>query len=492
MTDLAQPFSATRAPRRQHAWLAAAAITTLPLLLLLGREMWEAPFPINETIGILQDTGVMADAADSPHSLLDPKLLSFFDPTPRSWYRPLYWVTWYAFWHITHSLDTTLLLFTLLEILTVLLLVIGFLWQARPETVMSYAAATVAVSILVGTPGLRENLEVPLPMTLVGMLFALLVWMLLERQHRWWHGPALIVLTALAVGYKEQGLVLVPVLVVAWWVGAPGVRRGTAVTIVLLTLAYLVLRFSTAGSWRPFEQDVAIGFEAISAADASQQFGAFPYWVYAYNAAATVANILFSEPTGGAFTAVKSALEGDLRPWQINHVLTSTATTALLAWWAVQTWRREASTPWSIEMRLVIALGIAIAASGALGFNYSRDRLGGMAVVFYALGSYYALRQAGLRLSQASRLTMMAAAVPLLLLSAGWQLRAIGTVDSVEARARRTHREWVANRAHEKVGHASQGDWLRILTEMEPQGVTPVTERTPEYERRASRWLGTR
>ena len=35
---------------------------------------------------------------------------------------------------------------------------------------------------------------------------------------------------------------------------------------------------------------------------------------------------------------------------------------------------------------------VALAACGALSFDYSRDRLGGMAVPFYALAAYFALR----------------------------------------------------------------------------------------------------
>jgi hypothetical protein len=173
-------------------------------------------------------------------------------------------------------------------------------------------------------------------------------------------------------------------------------------------------------------------------------------------------------------------------------VLTSTATTVLLVWWAVATWRREPSATWSPESRLIVVLVLAVAASGALGFNYSRDRLGGMAVVFYALASYYAVREAACRLGRAGLLRIVAASLPLMLLSAGWQVRAIGTVDSVQGRARRTHREWIANRHLTRIAHSGEESYLRIFAAMEPQGVAPVRGRTPEFERRADAWLSPR
>jgi len=43
--------------------------------------------------------------------------------------------------------------------------------------------------VLVGTPGFRDNLELPLIYTTVGMPLLLIVWILVESKHRWWHPP---------------------------------------------------------------------------------------------------------------------------------------------------------------------------------------------------------------------------------------------------------------------------------------------------------------
>ena len=496
MTDRANDLPPPPPPagRRSFFWLVVTLLTILPLLFVLSRELWQSPFPINETVSLLEGSGILSDDAGSPHSLSDPRLADIYSPATRSWYRPFYWTTWYGFWHLTHSLDATLLLFRLVQVLTPILLILGMVWHLKPRALHEYAAAVIAVAVLVGTPGFRENLEVPLLMTLVGMLFAMLVWILLEREHRPWQGPAIVLLIILAVGYKEQGLVLVPIVVGAWLAGAPGVRRGTALVTIVLTLAYLAVRFETAGSWRPFEQDVGFGFRVIPIAEAAERFaGAARYGLYAYNAVATVANILFSEPTDGTFRVVQAVRESRVMPSQIINVITSTATTILLLWWGVLAWRqRGPRRPWTPEFRMLVGLVLAVGASGALGFNYSRDRLGGMAVVFYALAAYYAFRSVGLRLGDARPAKIAVVALPLLLLSTGWHMRALGSADWVEMRSRKAYREWVATRYDERKSHTDRAKWLEVFSAMEPQGVKAVPGRDPLYERWAYRLMGTR
>ena len=47
-----------------------------------------------------------------------------------------------------------------------------------------------------------------------------------------------------------------------------------------------------------------------------------------------------------------------------------------------------------LELLIVATMLVAVMACGVLSFNYSRDRLGGMAVPFYALAAFFALRAA--------------------------------------------------------------------------------------------------
>ena len=463
--------------RQEHWWTAAVFLVSAPLLLTLVRVLWRTPYPISETIALLEDVDT------SPPSF-------FLNPATKSWYRPLYHLTWMALWRGTGSLDVSLVLFKLIEIAAVAGLLALFIWRLRPHRLIDAAAATVAVAVLVGTAGFRDNLELPLIYTTVGMPLLLIVWILLEREQRAWYLPVILSLTLLAIGYKEQGLVIVPVVLAAWWMRAPGATRATAVSIVAMTAVYLAVRFSTSGSWPAFVQDVGYGLTMLSPSEATARFGTFPIAMYAYNVVVTVMNILFSEPTSGVFTIIRDARNGELAPWELNHVISSTALTVLIVWWGAGERRRHRGTPWSIESRVFIATVIAIVASGALGFNYTRDRLGGMAAVLYALAAFYAVRAAADRVLQASSALFVAASVALLLLAGAWQLRAIGTVEHARLTASKDRREWITNLQRRRTEFAARAAYLRILNAMTDQGVNPSAARPSEMPRWASSVIG--
>jgi hypothetical protein len=459
--------------RSGHWWTAAVFGVTAPLLLTLVRVLWRTPYPISETIALLEDVDT------SPASF-------FLDPARRSWYRPLYHLTWMALWRGTGSLDTALVLFKGIEVAAVGGLIALLIWHLRPRTPIAAAAATFAVAVLVGTPGFRDNLELPLIYTTVGMPLLLIVWMMLEREGRWWYTPVILALTMLAIGYKEQGLVIVPIVLVAWWMGAPGASRTTAAAIVVVTAVYLAIRFSTSGSWPTFVQDVGYGFTMLSPDQATIRFGTFPLGMYVYNVVVTTTNILFSEPTAGVFTIVRDVRSGEVAAWEINHVISSTVLTALIVWWGVRTLRDNRGTRWSVESRVFAATVIAVAASAALGFNYTRDRLGGMAAVFYALAAYYAARTAAERLVHAPRQLAISMGVVLVLLAGTWQLRTIGTVEHARLTAFKDRREWITNLQRRRVEFVNRTPYLRILNAMIDQGITPSVPRPTAL----SEWAG--
>ena len=464
-------------PLRESGWWTVAVFAiALAFLVPLALAMWKTPYPISEAIALLED----AEIAE----------YQVFDPTVRSWYRPLYHLTWRILWDGPASAGTALPLFTLIEIGAAVGLVLIFIRYLRPRTLLDAAAAAFAVAVLVGSPGYRDNLEIPLLMTLVGMPLALGVWMLLEQPHRLWRAAAIVLLTFVAIGFKEQGLVIVPVVVGAWWMGAPGARRSTTAITVVLTLAYLAVRLSTRGTWNAFEQDVGIGFSTLGADEASARFGAMPWIIYAYNAASTAANVLFSEPTAGQFRFVFGLTHGRLEPWEWNHVLSSAAVTGLIGWWGIGTLRRNAGQPWSAESRLFVATVLAVLASGALGFNYARDRLGGMAVPFYALTAYFAVRAAAERAAAARPGRLAAAVLALVLLGAGWQLRAIGTLEQARVRSAQNHREWIVDLDSRRARFARRAVYMRTLEALAPQGTGPALARPTPYPEWFRRLLG--
>lgn len=450
-------------------WIGVVLLVIAPISVALLLSIWRSAFPISETISLLEE----ADGST---------VARFFDPTIRSWYRPLFHVTLLGFWNASGSLLAGLHWFRYLEVGSVLVLLLLLVRYLRPTTGLQAAAALVSVSVMTSMPGFRDNLEIPLLMTLVGMPMALLVWMLLEREHRWWFTPVILALTMMAIGYKEQGLVIAPVVVGAWWMGSPGARRSTTAVVVLAVVAYLVMRFSTSGHWAPFEQDVGFLFGELGRDEAAARFGDRVWVLYAYNALATVGNILFSEPSRGTFLVTDHFLAGEARPWEWIGVASSTLTTVLIGWWGVVSLRRDwRATRWSPESRLFVILVLVLGASGALGFNYARDRLGGMAVPFYAAAVYFAVLLAAERAATASLMRCATIGLMLVMLAGAWQLRAIGTVQDARSRAARTHRTWITSLSGAEATLPHRPTYLRIMRTMTPQGTDPARARRPSY-----------
>ena len=463
---------------RPYFWTAAVLMISAPFVVILCVTLWQSPVSITEVVALLEDV------AERP-------LGRFFSPNT-AFYRPLFHITLSAFWHNAGSLDATLAWIKLLTIVPVVLLVVLLTCYLRPRTALDAAAATVAVAVLVGSAGFRDNLEIGLVYTIVGMPIALIVWIVLNLERRIWQTPLIVVLTLVAIGFKEQGLTLVPLVIVAWWTRAPGASRGMAATLGAVGLAYVAFRLAGGASWEPFQQDVGLGFTEINKQAAAARFGAFPYWIYAYNGASTLANILFSEPTRGTFRIVQAMIEGEPEPWQLLYVGSSVGMTSLIAWWGIRSVRRTTASQRSMQARLFIALVLVLLASGALSFNYSRDRLGGMAVVFYAVAAYFAVREAVARLLVASPARLVVAGVGLALLAVAWQTRAIATLEYARTQAERNQQEWLVLLPVRRIDFAHRPVYVNIMESMVEQGTAPKASRRRRLPDRVYRTIGGR
>jgi hypothetical protein len=306
--------------------------------------------------------------------------------------------------------------------------------------------------------------------TTVGMPLALAAWHLLVSPPRRWHTAAVVALTVAAVGFKEQGLAIVALVVAAWVTRAPSATRTQAVILVVLALAYVALRFAWHPRMATFEQAIGLGFREVSTSEATARFGTFPYLVYAYSGLATIGNVLFSEPSAGVFSIVRAIGDGTAEWWQYIHLAASIGLTTLLAWWATGELVHARRSGWTDEARTVVALVLVLAACGALSFNYSRDRLGGMAVPFYALAAFHALRAAARRVTELPRWRFEAAAAGLVLLASLWHIRAVGTVEAVRVTAARNQMEWLTSLAQRTRDFADRPVYLSILDSLRAQG----------------------
>jgi hypothetical protein len=379
----------------------------------------------------------------------------------------------------------------MVHIVPVLVLVALLIRNARPQTARDAAAVLVAIAVLIGSPGFVDNLELPLSYTIVGMAAVLITWTLLEGEYRAWHAPVIIALTLVSIGFKEQGLIMVPVILVAWWTGARGTGPVAVASVVVLGAAYVLMRLVMHDSSLPmFEQDVGFGFRRLSPGEAEARFGTFPLWIYAYSAVSTISNVLFAEPTGGMFRIVEAAENGTLEPWHIVHLSSSVALTGLITWWGMSALRHRGPRPWSPEARLAIVMLVALLASGALSFNYSRDRLGGMAVVFYALATFHAVRFAVSRFATARPVVALAGAILLVAVAGTWQVRALYTLEYKRAAAVKVQREWLIQFDERRAEIADLSTRLSILESMQSQGIEANLTRYTPYPSWLVRMMG--
>lgn len=452
---------------RSYLWTAALLAASAPFVVILCVILWRTPFPVSEAVSIFEDV-----ANRAPTDVWVPET---------SYYRPLFYLTVATIWHNAASLDTKLALIRLVHIVPVIILVVGLIWHVRPRSFLDAAAAAVAVAVLVGSPGFLDNLELPLSYTIVGMPLVLIAWILLNREPRIWHAPVIVVVTLIAIGFKEQGLVIVPLAVAAWWTRAPGATRGLAALLAIIAIAYAVFRLSWSGSWPLFEQAVGFGFTEMDPPEAVARFGAFPYGIYAYSGASTIGNVLFAEPGRGVFRIVRAWSGGQLQAWQLIHIASSVGLTSVIAWWGIRSLKSARQQEWSLESRLFVVLGVVLLACGVLSFNYSRARLGGMAVPFYAMAAFFAVRAAASRALEAPRARFVIAGIALTLLAAGWHTRAVATIEYARATALRNHMEWLITLPERRTEFADRPVYLQIMKSMIDQGTDPAGPRPIPY-----------
>jgi len=463
-------------PNGSWRWTVVVLAVAMPVLLVLGLVLWMTPYPLAEGVALVED-------------IASPVGPDFLLPT-RAYYRPLFHLTLFTAWHSAGSVATFVAIVRLLHLVPVAALAILFVVHLRPKTPTDAAAAIVALTVLMGSPAFLDNIEIPLTYTIVGMAALIGSWVLWERQERRWHTWALVALALLAIGFKEQGLVIVPLLVVAWWTGAPGASRAATLSVTVLGGLYVALRLLYRGHWATFEQDIGYGFDYLSARDATARFGASPLGIYAYNGLSTMANVLFTEPQSGVFSITSAIVRGQAVPWQIVHLSSSVCLTGLIAWWGVAVARRDAVAGWARESRTIVVLIVALAASGVLSFNYSRDRLGGMALVPYAAASYFAVRAALARTVEATTVGRIVGVLALVLLASTWQVRTLRMLDGARKRVADNRKEWITDLHQRRTDYAGRADYLRAMEALAPQGTAPVGVRPLRYPRWALTLLG--
>lgn len=238
------------------------------------------------------------------------------------------------------------------------------------------------------------------------------------RRFDWLFGPLALV----AMFGLELGALIVPLTIVLWWFGAPGIGRRGVLSVLAGAAIYLTVRLMFAEySGESLYADTGFVFQTMDAASLRARFGDSPWLLWIYNVGSTFLTIVTSEPREGVFSFVESLLARDMESWRWFHVGLSALTTLVIVGGLVRGW------PWSERDRLLVVAGSALLVFGsALGFLYTRDRIGLAGGIGYALLLYVA---------SASWLEAASATATAARPDTGWQRLAVTGVSALLAAA---------------------------------------------------------
>jgi hypothetical protein len=239
---------------------------------------------------------------------------------------------------------------------------------------------------------------------------------------------------------------------------------------------------------------MGLGFRSVEPREALARFGGFPYGMYAYNALATILNILIAEPTSGLFFIARDAAYNQVEPWELVHAISSITLTGTIIWWSVRVIPGVGRGGWTPESRVALVCWVTVLSCGVLSIKYSRDRLGGMAVMFYALAAYEALRFLGARALDAAggvsaRRFGLTASV-LVVLALTWHVRAIGTLEWTRRQSELNTIGWLTQMPQRRVKFADRPVYIGIMNHMMSQGIAADASRQTNYPKFLLRLLG--
>jgi hypothetical protein len=310
------------------------------------------------------------------------------------------------------------------------------------------AALLFALTVLVGLHTFRGTVweAYPVNHSLEIVAFCLLALVLARSKRTKWTDLAAALTFVAATFTVESGLLVWVVIVAAWLTGARGIStRGVAIVSGLLA-AYLALRFGYLGTGVPAlsERSSGFGLQQLGPGELQRRFGAWPYGFYAYNVISSILTVLFSEPRAGIWTVPSEFLRGRIAGGTIINVVSSTVTTALVAWFVARRLRLWLHGRFDRDDQVVFVAIALVIANAMISYGYTKDEIMGPAGVFYALAVFVAIasivRSADL---PGSRPRIAAFTVIVAMTASGWVVRTAGLHYQMHLMAFYDRNEWV-------------------------------------------------
>ena len=361
----------------------------------------------------------------------------------RGYLRPLLWGQIKAIYE--WSGGDYFLWFRGIHVLQVAALIALCVYVMRPRDVLGAALVPLSLAVVVGAhtfmPLVREAFPINSFLTIAIACVAAMA--LAQRaQPNWYVDAFAVALLTGSILTVESGVLVWVVSVAAYLVGMRGISRNAVVTMTVCVAAYMLVRMLVlnVGSPSLAERASGFGFSTLEPADLIRRFEGRAWVFYIYNVVSSIATVLFAEPKGGVWRFTWELTTGTVHPWSVVSVVSSTAATVLIAWFAWS--RRAAIRRWQLDEadRLVIVFAGVLLANAVISFPYTKNVIMSPSGVFLGLAVYAASRawlQAIPRHHAAITIVLFA------VLTCGWAFRVAGNHYNLRRTAAEQRAEWV-------------------------------------------------
>ena len=222
--------------------------------------------------------------------------------------------------------------FQALQVLVLLLLVVRML---RVRSLAALVSLPLGLAIVVGIHTFAGSVVEGLPVNhfLTILICCAAAMNLVQAKRTLLTDAAAVALLVCAMLTIESGLLIWAIFIAAYAVGYRGISRPALIVLTVCVASYFLGRFVLIGGAPPGlnERSAGFGFSVLSPDELVERFGRNPIPFYAYNVLSAISCVLFAEPRGGVWVFVRELLRGRPEPWQFVNVLTSVATTVLIA-----------------------------------------------------------------------------------------------------------------------------------------------------------------
>jgi hypothetical protein len=323
-----------------------------------------------------------------------------------------------------------------------------FVVALRVRTAADFLAAAFALTVFTGLHTFVRTVweAYPINSFLEIGVFCLATLVLAGTRGGWLPGLVACLLLAIGALTLESGLLVWVVAVTAWLTGLRGISGRAVLIMTLLVAGYFVARFALLETGAPgmVERSSGFGTERLEPAEIVSRFGTRPYLFYAYNVGSSALSVLASEPRDGEWRiAAERQDDGGVFEGTVLNVVTSLATTGLIALYALRRWpawmRRHFE--WADQM-VVISLAL-VAANATMSFAYTKDDIMSAAGLFYPLAAYVAARDVVARVPSATQPRTVLLILLVAALAAGWTLRSAGVHYQMRLMAFSVRNDWV-------------------------------------------------